>query len=166
MRKTYKRYVRAINNQYYHNNRWPVIENEEVASLSSDLAEDSNEVSEYADSMRDEIYALVKTIRDAKEISDKKASKDKRLRIFLRSMKMFNVGIGVGASVSQLAPQPAGLAATVALGTASVLITSATEATDKYRESKRKYTITGLTSSYSDERFPQLITARLNLMLP
>lgn len=145
MQKVYERYVRAVSDadlyqriRHTHSGYRSRVDNEDVVSLSVGLAKDSNEVSEHVKSMREDIYVLVKTIRDAKEISDKKASRDKHLRIFVKSLKIFNIGVGVSASVSQLAPQPAGLAATVALGTAAVLITSATEATDRYRIGKRK----------------------------
>lgn len=142
MKKAYGDLLTAINRRYYAVSRSHSEsrkDSEEIKRLNNELATDSTAVSGYVKDMRDELYDLVKAIGEAKHAAGKKASRDKLLRTLVTSLKIFNVGVGLGASLSQLAPQPAGLAATVALGSANVLIASATERTDKYRKGQGKF---------------------------
>lgn len=146
MQRTRRRYEGATTHvQRAQNTRQLEIEAEQIRSLFADLVKDSNAISEHVNIMRENFHALVEIFLGAREIANKKASKNKRLRRFVWTLKIVNAGIGAGAAFSRISPMPAGLVVSITLSAAAVVIAAVTEAIDKFREGKRRNAITAPT---------------------
>lgn len=149
MQRTRRRYGETTTHpqlvQRAQNIRQLEIEAEQIRSLFAEFVKDSNAISEHVNIMHENFHALVEIFLGAREIANKKASKNKRLRRFVWTLKFVNAGIGAGAAFSRISPMPAGLVASVALSAAAVVIAAVTEAIDKFREGKRRNAITAPT---------------------
>lgn len=115
--------------------------NADLERLSNKLVGGSSTVSKYVEKMRGKLLDIVKSIENAVHHAERKASRDKILRVFARALKIINLGAGAGASIAQVIPTAEALAAAAALGGIGALTGSAAKAVDKLR----KGILTGIT---------------------
>lgn len=104
--------------------------------LSEKLSDDTKVITENVEKMRGKLHDIVKTIEDATRHADKRAVRDKILRVFIRALKVLNAGANIGAALAGLAPTAEGIAASATLGGLNLVLSAAANAADNYQKSK------------------------------
>ena len=102
--------------------------------------------------MRGKLHDIVKTIEDATRHADRRAVRDKVLRVFIRALKVLNAGANLGAAIAGLAPTAEGMAASATLGGLNLVLSAAANAADNFRKGESLFFRFSMTMSvFSDQ---------------